>query len=49
MFPATARTASSTERVIWWPRVVAAYADYQSYQTRTDRQIPIVLLEPPGK
>ncbi len=49
IFPATARTASSTERVIWWPRVVAAYADYQSYQTRTDRQIPIVLLEPPGK
>ncbi len=49
IFTATARTTSSTERVIWWPRVVAAYADYQSYQTRTDRQIPIVLLEPPGK
>jgi len=41
----TARTASSAERDEWWPRVVASYGDYAVYQTRTDREIPIVTLE----
>ena len=44
----TARTASSAEREEWWPRVVASYGDYAVYQTRTDREIPIVTLEPTG-
>jgi deazaflavin-dependent oxidoreductase (nitroreductase family) len=43
-----ARTATEDERDRWWPRVVAAYSDYTVYQGRTDRQIPLVMLEPPG-
>jgi F420H(2)-dependent quinone reductase len=41
-----ARTASPAERESWWPKVVASYRDYAEYQRRTDREIPIVLLEP---
>lgn len=43
--PMRARTASPDERAAWWPRVVAAYDGYREYQTRTNRQIPVVLLE----
>jgi F420H(2)-dependent quinone reductase len=43
-----ARTATEDEREQWWPRVVAAYSDYAVYQRRTDREIPVVMLEPPG-
>ena len=43
--PLRARTATPVEREAWWPRVVAAYADYAVYQGRTDRQIPVVILE----
>ena len=42
----TARTASPEERDVWWPKVVAAYGDYAVYQKRTDREIPVVALEP---
>ena len=41
----SARTATSEERSSWWPRVVAAYSDYAVYQGRTDREIPVVILE----
>ena len=44
----TARTSSSAERAAWWPKVVASYGDYAVYQTRTDREIPVVALEPRG-
>lgn len=44
--PVLARTADTGERAIWWPRVVAAYEGYADYQSRTDRVIPIVFLEP---
>lgn len=40
-----ARTANPGERESWWPRVVSAYDGYAVYQSRTDREIPIVLLE----
>ena len=42
----TARTASGAERETWWPRVVAAYEEYAVYQTRTEREIPLIFLEP---
>jgi deazaflavin-dependent oxidoreductase (nitroreductase family) len=42
----TARTATPAERGTWWPAVVASYPDYAVYQARTEREIPIVLLEP---
>lgn len=41
-----ARTASDTERAAWWPHIVKAYDGYTVYQSRTDRQIPVVFLEP---
>ena len=41
-----ARTASPEERERLWPRVVAKHSLYAGYQERTDREIPVVLLEP---
>lgn len=41
-----ARTATPEERGQWWPRIVNAYDDYAVYQSRTDREIPVVFLEP---
>ena len=42
----TARVATAEERAELWPRIVADHANYAGYQTRTDREIPVVLLEP---
>ena len=44
--PMRALIADSDERARLWPQVVARYKDYGNYQTRTDREIPLVLLEP---
>lgn len=44
--PVRAREISGAEREEWWPRCVAAYPPYAEYQTKTDRQIPVLLLEP---
>lgn len=41
-----ARTASAEEKTALWPRLVAMYRDYDDYQARTDRDIPVVILEP---
>jgi deazaflavin-dependent oxidoreductase (nitroreductase family) len=41
-----ARTAGADERAAWWPRIVDAYDGYREYQSRTDREIPVVMLEP---
>lgn len=41
-----ARTADAAERAQLWPRLVATYADFDTYQSWTDREIPVVLLEP---
>lgn len=46
VFTAVARTADSKERAELWPRITTAYAGYATYQKRTDRQIPVVVLEP---
>jgi deazaflavin-dependent oxidoreductase (nitroreductase family) len=42
----TAREASGEERARWWKRAVEVWPDYGDYQTRTDRQIPVFVLEP---
>ncbi|HUP16119.1 MAG TPA: nitroreductase family deazaflavin-dependent oxidoreductase [Acidimicrobiia bacterium] len=42
----TARVATSEERKEWWPRIVDAYEGYSQYQSRTDRNIPVVFLDP---
>ena len=41
-----ARTATPEERSELWPKVTASYKGYGQYQTRTDREIPLVILEP---
>jgi deazaflavin-dependent oxidoreductase (nitroreductase family) len=41
-----ARQVSGDEKTIWWRRAVDAYPDYADYQRRTDRQIPVLVLEP---
>jgi deazaflavin-dependent oxidoreductase (nitroreductase family) len=40
-----ARELSGPERDLWWDRAVAAYPDYADYQRRTERVIPLFLLE----
>jgi deazaflavin-dependent oxidoreductase (nitroreductase family) len=43
-----ARVATPEERAPLWPRVTTAYKGYAGYQTKTDHEIPLVLLEPNG-
>jgi F420H(2)-dependent quinone reductase len=43
--PVHARIATPEERERLWPKVVSAYRDYARYQERTDREIPLVILE----
>ena len=40
-----ARVATPTEREALWPKAVKAYGGYTGYQERTDREIPLVILE----
>lgn len=42
----TARTASVEEKAELWPTITAAYRGYEGYQSRTDRDIPVVICEP---
>jgi deazaflavin-dependent oxidoreductase (nitroreductase family) len=44
--PMRARVADADERARLWPQVVAKYKGYGNYQAKTDREIPLVLLEP---
>lgn len=41
-----ARDATDAERERLWPMMVAIYRPYESYQRRTERKIPVVVLEP---
>lgn len=42
----TAREVSGDERAMWWERAVDAYPPYGDYQRKTDRLIPVLVLEP---
>lgn len=44
-WPAVAREITGDEREQWWPRCVEAYPPYADYQVKTDRLIPLLLLE----
>ena len=44
--PVRARVASPEERAALWPRLVDLYADFAKYAKWTDREIPVVILEP---
>lgn len=41
-----ARVAEGEEREAWWAIAVEAWPDYESYRDKTDRDIPVVVLEP---
>jgi len=42
----TAREVTGDEKAQWWERAVEAFPDYADYQKKTDRQIPVFVLEP---
>jgi deazaflavin-dependent oxidoreductase (nitroreductase family) len=42
----TAREVTGDEKAVWWERAVETWPDYATYQARTDRQIPVFVLEP---
>jgi len=44
-FKARARTATGTERATLWAKMVDIYPPYADYQKKTDRQIPLVVLQ----
>jgi deazaflavin-dependent oxidoreductase (nitroreductase family) len=44
-FRARARTATPEERPDMWREMTSHWPDYDGYQTRTDREIPVVVLE----
>ncbi|MCZ4604925.1 nitroreductase family deazaflavin-dependent oxidoreductase [Streptomyces sp. Lzd4kr] len=41
-----AREVTGAEKAEWWERAVAAYPPYAEYQQKTDRVIPLFVLEP---
>ncbi|HJP74270.1 MAG TPA: nitroreductase family deazaflavin-dependent oxidoreductase [Pseudonocardiaceae bacterium] len=45
-FAAVARTAQGDERARLWDLLAEVWPDYREYQTKTERQIPVVVLEP---
>ena len=44
-FRARARPANATEKPALWAKMVGVYPPYAEYQTRTTREIPVVILE----
>ncbi|MFJ6835855.1 nitroreductase family deazaflavin-dependent oxidoreductase [Streptomyces sp. NPDC091209] len=42
----TAREITGDEKTQWWERAAAAYPPYLDYQKKTDREIPVFVLEP---
>ncbi len=43
-----AHEATGSERDLWWRRAVEAWPDYANYQKKTDRLIPVFVLDPYG-
>ncbi|WP_116203485.1 nitroreductase/quinone reductase family protein [Amycolatopsis circi] len=44
--PMRARIADTEERARLWPKIAADFKNYAQYQTKTEREIPLVFLEP---
>lgn len=44
--PMVARVASDDERARMWPLITDKYSNYAGYQSKTEREIPLVLLSP---
>lgn len=45
VFTARARKAEGAERQVLWSQMAEVWPDYENYQTKTDREIPVVVLE----
>lgn len=41
-----AHVAAGDEKAEWWAKATAVWPDYDAYQAKTDREIPLVVLEP---
>ncbi|WP_433918648.1 nitroreductase family deazaflavin-dependent oxidoreductase [Streptomyces canus] len=41
-----AREVTGDEKAVWWARAVEAFPGYAEYQKNTDREIPVLVLEP---
>ena len=48
VYQVAAHEAEGDERDRWWARAVEAWPAYEEYQTKTDRRIPVVVLDPQG-
>jgi deazaflavin-dependent oxidoreductase (nitroreductase family) len=46
VIPVTARTATDAEKARLWPIMTAQWPDYDAYQRKTPRDIPLVILTP---
>lgn len=44
--PMRARVANAEERARMWPKVTGDHKNYADYQTKTTREIPLVIIEP---
>jgi len=44
--PMQAREVTGEEKAVWWARAVEAFPNYAGYQEKTDREIPVFVLEP---
>ncbi len=44
--PMTARIATPEERARMWPQIAGKYSNYAGYQKKTEREIPLVVLDP---
>lgn len=42
----TARVVEGDEKAAWWERATAVWPSYDEYQSKTDRAIPLIVLEP---
>lgn len=43
------RELTGDEKAEWWAKATAVWPDYDAYQEKTDREIPVILLEPAGQ
>jgi deazaflavin-dependent oxidoreductase (nitroreductase family) len=41
-----AREVTGEDKALWWERAVAAFPDYADYQRKTEREIPVFVVEP---
>ena len=42
------RVAEGEEKKEWWSKATEVWPDYDGYQAKTDREIPLIILEPVG-